>query len=76
MRINKIVTSYSRTVAMRQYESVNVFLSIEASVDPGESVRTVTNQAKRIAKEEVEEEVKKLKRERLESRDDEMEKAA
>ncbi len=60
---------------MRQFESVQVFFSMETQLDPGEKFISVSAKARHMVKEEVEEEVKRLKRERLESRDDELEKS-
>lgn len=75
MKINKFTYSYTRSVQMRQFEPVQVFMSVETQLDPGEKFVAVAAKVKHMVKEEVELEIKKLKRERIESLDDEMEKS-
>lgn len=60
---------------MRRFETVSVFLSAETEIEPGENFASAVAAIKRKVKSEVEEEIKNLKRERLETRDDEMEKS-
>lgn len=75
MTINKFTFSYSRSVSMRRYESVSVFLSAEVQIEEGEKFSTAVFNAKKQIRAEVEEEVTRLKKERQESRDDELERS-
>lgn len=61
---------------MRRFESVSVFLSAEVQMEEGEKFATSVYKARRMVREEVEEEVTRLKKERQESRDDELEKSS
>ena len=61
---------------MRQFEPAVVSLSMEAQIDAGDTIEKVSAKVKKLVRAEVEEEVLRLKRERQESIDEEMEKAA
>ena len=75
MKINKANIIYSRTVQMRQFEPVTVSISMEAQIDPTDKVETVLATTKKLARAHVEQEVERLKVERKESYDNEMEKS-
>lgn len=60
---------------MRRFETVSVFLSAEVQMEEGEKFATTAYKAKRMIREEVEEEVTRLKKERQASRDDDLEKS-
>lgn len=61
---------------MRRYETVNVFLSAETELDLGESMTAIAAKVKKQIRGEVEDEITRLKRERREAIDDELEKTS
>lgn len=60
---------------MRRYETAQIFISVEFQMDEDETFKTAIFNAKNQLRTEVEREVTRLKRERQESRDDELEKS-
>lgn len=60
---------------MRQFEPASFMVSMEVQIDPTDNQKTVIANAKKQVREEVEGEVRRLKIERRESLDDELEKS-
>jgi ribosome-binding ATPase YchF (GTP1/OBG family) len=50
---------------MRSFEPANISMSMEAQIDPNDDPKIVIAEVKRRVKEEVETEVKRLKKERI-----------
>lgn len=67
MKVNKLTISYSNTVQMRQFEPVTIFVSAEVQVNPGDTVERVFQNVKKKLREQVDDEIHKLKVERKES---------
>lgn len=64
----------SRTVQMRQFEPATISMTVEAQIDVNDKADVVIAQTKEIVREEVEDEARKLKKQRRASLDDELEK--
>lgn len=60
---------------MRQFEPADISMSIEAQVDPGDTVADVIKKAKKLVVDTVEAEYERLKKVRFESIDDPTEKS-
>lgn len=65
----------SRTVQMRSFEPATMNMSVEVQVDPTDNVDAVITQVKRKVKTELDLEANILKKERMDSQDDPMEKS-
>lgn len=73
MKVNKVNVIYSRTVQMRQFEPATFSMSIEAQVDVTDREETVFANVKKMARDQVEEEINSLKKERKANIDNELE---
>lgn len=76
MKVNEVSIFYKRSIQMRQFAPAEVSVSIKAQVDAGEKPEQVIKKIKEVARSQVDKEFEVLKRERLESLDDPLEKSA
>lgn len=75
MKINKIVVSYSTTVQMRQFEPLQIFVSADVQLDPGDHLDTTFRNVYKQLETEVEAQANKKKVERKATYDSEIEKS-
>lgn len=70
MKVNKVNVIYSQTMQWRQFEPIVISQSVEAQVDDGEDLKKVLRRTLLLAREQVDDEIKRLKIARKASADD------